>query len=70
MVSTPFAGVLVLSLAVFQIVSVGHLGAQVPGTAGHEHMTEVACVDVPPGTTRPDFGCFNIGMLAGLHFSQ
>ena len=40
------------------------------GTAGHEHLTEVACVDVPPGEKRPEFGCFNVGMVTGLHFSQ
>ena len=55
---------------VFQIVPVGHLWAQVPGTAGHDHLTEVACVDVPPGEKRPEFGCFNVGTVTGLHFSQ
>ena len=70
MVRTPFTGALVLFLAVFQIVSAGQLGAQVPGTAGHEHMTGVACVDVPPGEKRPEFGCFNVGIVTGLHFSQ
>jgi hypothetical protein len=67
MVGTPFTGVLALFLAVFPV---GYLRAQEPGTAGHEHLTEVACVDVPPGEKRPEFGCFNIGMVAGLHFSQ
>jgi hypothetical protein len=51
-------------------VPIGHPRAQVPGTAGHEHLTEVACVDVPPGEKRPEFGCFNIGTVTGLHFSQ
>ena len=46
------------------------LQAQVPGTAGHDHLTEVACVDVPPGEKRPEFGCFNVGTVTGLHFSQ
>ena len=46
-----------------------HLRAQVPATAGHEHLTEVACVDVPPGKKRPEFGCFNIGAVTALHFS-
>jgi hypothetical protein len=27
-------------------------------------------VDVPPGEKRPEFGCFNIGTVTGLHFSQ
>ncbi|MEO8201962.1 MAG: hypothetical protein ABI679_15630 [Gemmatimonadota bacterium] len=33
-------------------------------------MTEVACVDVAPGQKRPEFGCFNVGVATGLHFSQ
>jgi len=70
MVRTPFTGVLVLFLVAVHIVPVSHLRAQVPGTAGHEHLTEVACVDVPPGDKRPQFGCFNIGTVTGLHFSQ
>jgi quercetin dioxygenase-like cupin family protein len=49
---------------------VGNLPAQVPATAGHEHLTEVACVDVPPSEKRPEFGCFNVGRITGLHFSQ
>jgi len=70
MARTSFTRVLVLFLVAFQIVPVGHLRAQVPGTAGHDHLTEVACVDVPPGDKRPEFGCFNIGTVTGLHFSQ
>ena len=70
MARTPFIGVLVLFLVAFQIVPAGHLRAQVPGTAGHEHLSGVACVDVPPGEKRPEFGCFNIGMVTGLHFSH
>jgi len=67
---TPCIGVLVLFLVAFHIVPIGNLWAQVPGTAGHEHLTEVACVDVPPGEKRPEFGCFNVGVVTGLHFSQ
>ncbi len=33
------------------------------------HLTEVACVDVPAGEQRPDFGCFNVGTLRGLKFN-
>jgi quercetin dioxygenase-like cupin family protein len=33
-------------------------------------LSEVACVDVPPYEKRPEFGCFNIGKVTGLHFSQ
>ncbi len=67
---TPFIGVLVLFLAAFHIVPISDLWAQVPGTAGHDHLTEVACLDVPPGEKRPEFGCFNVGTVTGLHFSQ
>jgi quercetin dioxygenase-like cupin family protein len=70
MARAPFIRVLVLSLVAFRIAPIGTLRAQVPGTAGHEHLTEVACVDVPPGEKRPEFGCFNIGTVTGLHFSQ
>src|SRR5688500_18746199 len=70
MARAPFIGVSLLSLAAFQIGPIGHLAAQVPGTTGHEHLTEVACVDVPPGEKRPEFGCSNIGTATGLHFSQ
>ena len=70
MARTPFIGVLVLYLVPFHIAPVGHLRAQVPATAGHNHLTEVACVDVPPGEKRPEFGCFNIATVTGLHFSQ
>jgi quercetin dioxygenase-like cupin family protein len=65
----PIAG-LIVSLAASHLVSIGHLRAQVPGTAGHQHLTEVACVDVSPGENRPQFGCFNIGTVTGLHFSE
>jgi quercetin dioxygenase-like cupin family protein len=33
-------------------------------------LTEVACVDVPPGEKRPEYGCFNAGTVTGLHFSE
>jgi quercetin dioxygenase-like cupin family protein len=70
MVRIPFIGVLVLLLVVVHILPIGNLLAQVPGTSGHEHLTEVACVDVPPGEKRPEFGCFNVGTVRGLHFSH
>ena len=70
MTITPFSALFALFLVAFQIAPIGHLRAQVPGTSGHEHLTEVACVDVPPGEKRPEFGCFNIATVTGLHFSQ
>ncbi len=66
----PFTVVPTLFLVAWQLVPIGHLRAQVPGTAGHEHLTEVACVDVPAGEKRPEFGCFNVGLATGLHFTQ
>ncbi len=63
-------GVLVLYLVAFYTAPIGDLRAQVPATAGHDHLTEVACVDVPAGEKRPEFGCFNIATVTGLHFSQ
>ncbi len=70
MARTPVIGVVVLFLVAFQILPIGRLRAQVPGAAEHEHMTGVACVDVPPGEKRPEYGCFNVGMAGGLHFSD
>ena len=61
---------LLLSLITLPIATVGRLRAQSPGPAGHDHLTEVACVDVPTGEKRPEFGCFNVGAVTGLHFSR
>jgi quercetin dioxygenase-like cupin family protein len=66
----PLVGVLALVLVALQIVFIGKLWAQLQGAAEHEHLTEVACVDVPKDDKRPQFGCFNIGTVTGLHFSQ
>ena len=69
MPGTPF--VLALVAAAFSLTwAPGELRAQATGTTGHEHLTEVACVDVPPGEKRPEFGCFNIGTVKELQFSQ
>jgi len=70
MVRTRFIGVLVLFVVALLIVPLGSLCAQAPGATGHDHLTEVACVDVPTGEKRPEFGCFNVGTVTGLHFSQ
>jgi quercetin dioxygenase-like cupin family protein len=70
MVRTSVIGALVPFAVVFHFMSIGNLRAQAPGTAGHDHLTEVACVDVPPGEKRAEFGCFNVGTVTGLHFSQ
>ncbi len=60
----------VLLLLAVQLTAVGDLRSQSPSSAGHNHLTEVACVDVPRGEKRPEFGCFNVGMATGLHFGQ
>ena len=70
MARIPFIGALVLSLVALQIMPVGNLRAHATGTAGNERLSDVACVDVPPDKKRPEFGCFNIGTVRGLHFSQ
>jgi quercetin dioxygenase-like cupin family protein len=70
MVRTSFIGALVPFAVVLHIMPIGNLRAQAPGPAGHDHLTEVACLDVPPGEKRPPFGCFNVGTVTGLHFSQ
>jgi quercetin dioxygenase-like cupin family protein len=69
MTRTVFIAALLVSLVALQIVSIGKVRAQVP-RSGHEHLTEVACVDTPPGEKRPEFGCFNVGTVTGLHFSE
>ncbi len=70
MARTLLNAVPVLFLVALQLVPIGHLSAQVPATAAHDHLTEVACIDVPPGETRREFGCFNVGTVTGLHFSR
>ena len=64
------AGAIVLSLLTLQIGTAARQRAQSPPTAAHDHLTEVACVDVPAGEKRPEFGCFNVATIAGLHFSE
>jgi hypothetical protein len=73
MIRTPFVFnlvVLVLSLTALQAWATGELQAQAPRMTGHEHLTEVACVDVRPGEKRPELGCFNIGTVEELQFYQ
>jgi quercetin dioxygenase-like cupin family protein len=73
MIRTPFVitlVALVLSLTALPTGTTGELQAQAPRSAGHEHLAEVACVDVPPGEKRPPFGCFNIGTVKELQFGQ
>ena len=67
MARTPFLVIpLCCSWPLLQIESIGQARAQ--DASAHDHLTEVACVDVPPGEKRPEFGCFNVGTVTGLHF--
>ena len=61
---------LVLFLITSPSVTGGNPWAQVPGSVTHEHLTEVACVDVPSGEKRPEYGCFNVGTATGLVFPR
>jgi len=64
------AGVLVSTLLTPHVGMVANQEAQIPSTTAHDHLTEVACVDVVAGKARPEFGCFNVGTVTGLQFSQ
>jgi quercetin dioxygenase-like cupin family protein len=68
--STTCTGVFALFLGTLHLVPIAQVRAQVPVTASHDHQTEVACADVPTGQKRPEFGCFNVGTVTGLHFSS
>ena len=71
MIRTPFVlnfVALIFSLTTLPTAMAGKLQAQAPPTTGHEHLTEVACVDVPSGEKRPEFGCFNVGTVKELQF--
>jgi quercetin dioxygenase-like cupin family protein len=61
--------ILILPLAQ-PFTSTGDLRAQETTGATHEHVTGVACDDVPVGQKRPEFGCFNIATEVGLHFTE
>jgi hypothetical protein len=65
-----FVRALALSLIVVLSTPTRTLEAQASSPASHDHLTDVACVDVPRGEKRPDFGCFNVGTATGLHFSE
>jgi quercetin dioxygenase-like cupin family protein len=69
MARTRFALAVALSFAGSVSAPIGMVQAQQSGMAGHDHLTEVACVDVPAGEKRPDYGCFNVGRATGLHFA-
>ena len=70
MAGVSFIRVLMLSLVAFQIMPIGDLWPEARAAAGNERLRDVACVNVPPNEKRPEFGCFNIGTVTGLHFGQ
>lgn len=57
------------TLATMPLALAGCASPRVPTASSHDHLGEVACVDVPAGETRPTFGCFNVGAVTGLEFS-
>src|SRR5438128_9998584 len=63
-------GFLASLLVVQTTFTVGELYSQEMAGAMHEHLSGVACDDVPPGQKRPDFGCFTIATEKGLQFLQ
>jgi quercetin dioxygenase-like cupin family protein len=40
------------------------------GSAPHDHLLNVNCVEVPAGEKRPEFGCFIIAIEKGIQFPQ
>ena len=66
--ATAILGILVSPLV--QTFTIGDLHGQETGDTTHEHLTGVACDDVPAGQKRPEFGCFNIATEKGLQFPQ
>jgi len=62
--------VFVFVVLVLSLTGTGNVRAATPSTTPHEHLTEVACVDVPQGERRPQFGCFNVGTVKALVFGQ
>ncbi|HEV7683804.1 MAG TPA: hypothetical protein VGO68_16870 [Pyrinomonadaceae bacterium] len=65
MIKTPFLNLVVLVLSL-----TGTTGKLQTQMTGHDHLTEVACVDVPPGEKRPEFGCFNVATIKELQFRE
>lgn len=54
--------------ALSELALCGAARAHEPGAP--RELTEVACVDIPAGQKRPEFGCFNVGTVTGLHFRE
>jgi len=63
-------GILASLLVVQTTFTVGELSSQEMAGTMHEHLTGVACDDVPPGQERPEFGCFNIATETAYGFSN
>jgi quercetin dioxygenase-like cupin family protein len=69
MARTPLIASLALSFLALQGTPKQVL-AHEPASAGAARLGVVARVDVPPGEKRPEFGCFNVATVTGLHFGQ
>ncbi|MGH9550022.1 MAG: cupin domain-containing protein [Terriglobales bacterium] len=61
---------ILISPLVLQTFTIGGLHGQEASITTHEHLTGVACDDVPAGQKRPEFGCFNIATEKGLQFQK
>lgn len=70
MFNSVLIGTLPFFLIPLHIAALGSLEGRARGATQHEHLTEVACEDAPPGEKRPDFGCFDVGTATGLRFDQ
>jgi quercetin dioxygenase-like cupin family protein len=66
---TAVLGSLVSLLAV-QTFTIGKLHGQETAGPPHDHLTGIACDDVPAGQKRPEFGCFNVATEKGLLFQE
>jgi quercetin dioxygenase-like cupin family protein len=56
-----------LAMSLLAFPAGNYLQAQNPAAHGHEG-APIACEDVPAGSPRPEFGCFNIATVNGLKF--
>src|SRR5882672_10374591 len=57
-----------LILAALLALSTAAPGAETADSDKHTHLNNVACIDVPAGQQRPDYGCFNVATVPGLSF--
>ena len=64
---------IVVSMAFLWIVTIHTSGVdtlEAQTAVEHEHITDGACVDIPAGEKRPEFGCFNVAAAGPLQFKD